>query len=157
MERSVMSSPTSCVLSTNRSVLKKPIYEFTHHPAIEYAQCCRFVCVRLAGVVSLVNEMPSLSLSSSHFRWNAMARALEKRALFWIFYQTKCKCPRQMTDNVGAYAVAGLGGLENGAKRNVKPDQLRTVHEPKWFNKTNLRNYTTPRYWICTMLAYTIL
>ena len=33
-----------------------------------------------------------------------------------------------MTDNVGAYAVAGLGGLENVAKRNVKPDQLRTVH-----------------------------
>ena len=38
-----------------------------------------------------------------------------------------------MSANVGAYAVAGLGGLENGAKRNVKPDRLRTVHEPKCF------------------------
>ena len=51
-----------------------------------------------------------------------------------------------MTDNVGAYAVAGLGGLENVAKRNVKPDQLRTVHKPKCFKETNLRIYTSPRY-----------
>ena len=58
-----------------------------------------------------------------------------------------------MTDNVGAYAVAGLGGLENVAKRNVKPDQLRTVHKPKCFKETNLRIYTSPRYWICTMLS----
>ena len=48
--------------------------------------------------------------------------------------------------NVGAYAVAGLGGLENVAKRNVKPDQLRTVHKPKCFKETNLRIYTSPRY-----------
>ena len=39
MERSGMSSPTSCVLSTNRNDLIKLIYEITQHPAIEYALC----------------------------------------------------------------------------------------------------------------------
>ena len=54
--------------------------------------------------------------------------------------------PRGIVHNVGAYAVAGLGGLENEAQRNVKPDQLRTVHQPKYLKETNLRIYTTPRY-----------
>ena len=31
------------------------------------------------------------------------------------------------------------GGLENGAKRNVKPEQFRTSHEPKCFKETNLQ------------------
>jgi hypothetical protein len=58
-----------------------------------------------------------------------------------------------MTHNVGACAVAGLGGLENVAKRNVKPDQLRTVHEPKCFKETKLQIYRTLRYCICTLLC----
>lgn len=33
----------------------------------------------------------------------------------------------RMAGNVGVCDVAGIGGLENGAKRNVKPDQLRPV------------------------------
>ena len=36
-------------------------------------------------------------------------------------------CPKKITHNVGAYAVAGIGGLKNEAQRNVKPDLLRPV------------------------------
>jgi hypothetical protein len=36
-------------------------------------------------------------------------------------------CPGPITANVCVYAVWGIGGLKNGAQRNVKPDLLRTV------------------------------
>jgi hypothetical protein len=36
-----------------------------------------------------------------------------------------------MTPNVCVSAVAGIGGLSNGAKRNVKADQLRPVPHAK--------------------------
>ena len=40
-------------------------------------------------------------------------------------------------DIVCVYAVRGIGGLKNGAQRNVKPDHLQTVHR----YRTKLRNY----------------
>ena len=41
-----------------------------------------------------------------------------------------------MTANVGACAVAGIGGIGNEAKRNAKTDQLRPV--PRYnVNKEN--------------------
>lgn len=36
-----------------------------------------------------------------------------------------------LTANVCVSAVAGIGGLNNGAKRNVKADQLRPVPRDK--------------------------
>jgi len=41
-----------------------------------------------------------------------------------------------MAGNVGVSAVAGIVGLNNGAKRNVKADQLRPVpcDRFKWRN-----------------------
>lgn len=36
-------------------------------------------------------------------------------------------CPMKMTCNDCVYAVQGIGGLKNEAKRNVKPDLLPTV------------------------------
>ena len=68
--------------------------------------------------------------------------------IYWVVLRH-----RPIAPNVGAYAVAGMGGFENVAERNVKPDQLRTVHQPKYLKETNLRIYTTPRYWICTLLC----
>jgi hypothetical protein len=47
-----------------------------------------------------------------------------------------------MTANVGACAVAGIGGLKNAAKRNVKPDQLRPVPRHN-LNKENESNEDT--------------
>ena len=41
-----------------------------------------------------------------------------------------------MSANVCVYAVRGIGGLKNVAKRNVKPDLLVTVHR----YKSKLRN-----------------
>ena len=38
---------------------------------------------------------------------------------------------REVAPNVGACAVAGLGGLGNEAKRNAKTDQLRPVPRDK--------------------------
>jgi len=44
-----------------------------------------------------------------------------------------------ITANVGVSAVAGIGGLSNGAKRNAKADQLRPVPRPN-LNKENESN-----------------
>ena len=37
------------------------------------------------------------------------------------------KLSRKIAHNVYVYAVAGIGGFENAAQRNVKPDQHVTV------------------------------
>ena len=59
-----------------------------------------------------------------------------------------------MMHNVGAYAVAGLGGLENEAKRNVKPDQLRAIHEPKSYQVPRIHrtlNHTDGSALVCAL------
>ena len=58
-----------------------------------------------------------------------------------------------MAPNVGACAVAGIGGLGNEAKRNAKTDQLRPV--PRYnVNKEN-ESYedTEPGYCTSTVLG----
>ena len=58
-----------------------------------------------------------------------------------------------MSANVGACAVAGLGGLGNEAKRNAKTDQLRPVPRHN-VNKENERNEDTePGYCTSTVLV----
>ena len=47
-----------------------------------------------------------------------------------------------MAHNVGACAVAGIGGLGNEAKRNAKTDQLRPVPRHN-VNKENESNEDT--------------
>jgi hypothetical protein len=46
-------------------------------------------------------------------------------------------CPKKYALNVCVCEVRGIGVLKNEAKRNVKPDHLRTV--PRY--RTKLRNY----------------
>jgi hypothetical protein len=48
----------------------------------------------------------------------------------------------KIAHNVGVCEVAGIGGLNNGAKRNVKPDQLRPVPRHN-LNKENESNEDT--------------
>ena len=105
----------------------KIIISSTRIQRISDTQCCRFVCVRLDGGARLVNEMRTFSLSSSHDQMKYAPSRVGEAGIIFFPYHTQTECPRQMTDNVGAYAVAGLGGLENGAKRNAKADQLRLV------------------------------
>ena len=58
-----------------------------------------------------------------------------------------------MAPNVGACAVAGIGGLGNEAKRNAKTDQLRPVPRHN-VNKENESNEDTePGYCTSTVLA----
>ena len=51
-------------------------------------------------------------------------------------------CPRGIGQNVCVSAVAGIGGLSNGAKRNAKADQLRPVPRHN-VNKENESNEDT--------------
>jgi hypothetical protein len=52
----------------------------------------------------------------------------------------------KMSFNVCVSAVAGIGGLSNGAKRNAKADQLRPVPRHN-LNKENVSNEDTePRH-----------
>ena len=68
--------------------------------------------------------------------------------------RSEARCPSQkIAPNVGACAVAGIGGLGNEAKRNAKTDQLRPV--PRYnINKEN-ESYedTEPGYCTSTVLA----
>ena len=58
-----------------------------------------------------------------------------------------------MAGNVCVSAVAGIGGLNNGAKRNVKADQLRPVPRHN-VNKENESNEDTePRHCRNILLA----
>jgi hypothetical protein len=47
-------------------------------------------------------------------------------------------------DIVWVCAVAGIGGLKNGAKRNVKPDQLRPVPRHNINKETESNEDTEP-------------
>lgn len=90
MERSGMSSPTSCVLSTNRNDLKKPIYEFTQHPAIEYALCYAHV--------------PRIHRALNHTDGSALVCALARAALalVWLseeMYRAKFALASILTDS----------------------------------------------------------
>ena len=49
--------------------------------------------------------------------------------------------------NVGVSAVAGIGGLSNGAKRNAKADQLRLVPRHNLNKETESNEDTEPRLW----------
>ncbi len=53
-------------------------------------------------------------------------------------------------DIVWVCAVAGIGGLNNGAKRNVKADQLRPVPRHNLNKETESNEDTVPRH--CTNL-----
>ena len=55
-----------------------------------------------------------------------------------------------MSHNVWVCAVAGIGGLKNVAKRNVKPDQLRPVPRHNVNKETESNEDTEPRH--CTNL-----
>ena len=58
-----------------------------------------------------------------------------------------------LAGNVGACAVAGIGGLGNEAKRNAKTDQLRPVPRHN-VNKENESNEDTePGYCTSTVLV----
>lgn len=55
-----------------------------------------------------------------------------------------------MTANVCACAVTGIGRLKNGAKRNVKPDQLRPVPRHNINKETESNEDTEPGH--CTSI-----
>ncbi|GEM_PF-3465641 len=48
--------------------------------------------------------------------------------------------------NVCVSAVAGIGGLSNGAKRNAKADQLRSVPRHNLNKETESNEDTEPRH-----------
>ena len=58
-----------------------------------------------------------------------------------------------MTANVGACAVAGIGGLGNEAKRNAKTDQLRPVPRHNVYKENESNEDTEPGYCTSTLLA----
>ena len=55
-----------------------------------------------------------------------------------------------MAGNVGVSAVAGIGGLSNGATRNAKADQLQPVPRHNLNKETESNEDTEPRH--CTNL-----
>jgi len=59
-------------------------------------------------------------------------------------------CVFVIVANVWVCAVAGIGGLKNEAKRNVKPDQLRPVPRHNINKETESNEDTEPRH--CTNL-----
>lgn len=58
-----------------------------------------------------------------------------------------------MAHNVCVYAVAGIGGLSNGAKRNAKADQLRPVPRHNVNKETESNEDTEPRHCRNILLA----
>ena len=58
-----------------------------------------------------------------------------------------------MADNAGVSAVAGIGGLSNGAKRNAKADQLRPVPRHNLNKETESYEDTEPRHCRNILLA----
>ena len=59
----------------------------------------------------------------------------------------------RMTANVGACAVAGIGGLGNAAKRNAKTDQLRPVPRHNVNKETESYEDTEPGHCTSILLA----
>ena len=58
-----------------------------------------------------------------------------------------------MTHNVCACAVAGIGGLGNGANRNAKTDQLRPVPRHNVNKETESNEDTAPGHCTSTVLG----
>ena len=69
-----------------------------------------------------------------------------------LFFETQI-CPGPIATNVCVSAVAGIGGLSNGAKRNAKADQLRPVPRHNLNKETESNEDTEPRHCRNILLA----